>query len=122
MNHNCLLYLATYGRVDTIDSMLIKLYLNYVTWKYWHAGKRDANALSIVVFYSFYKEVATEMMALQAFGIGSENEVFDVLDFHGFCARCALQELNYNPRNLRYLRDQVFVLSQSLHSRKEKLW
>ena len=49
MNSAPQLYLETYFCVDAIDAMLAKVNLNYIHWKYWHPGKKYANALATVV-------------------------------------------------------------------------
>lgn len=95
MNEARQLYLATYGRIDTIDQQLSKCNMYYRSWKYWHAAKLHADALAIVIAYDLYRECATEQHATQAFGICNDDELV-VLDFHTFRDRLGSQGLNYS--------------------------
>ena len=83
MNEAHQLYLATYGRIDTIDQQLSKCNMYYCSWKYWHAAKLHADALAVVIAYNLYRECATEQRARQAFGIRNDDEIV-VLDFHTY--------------------------------------
>jgi hypothetical protein len=56
MNEAHQLYLASYGRIDTIDSLIKNCSIFYVSWKYWHASKLHVQALGVVVAYDTYKE------------------------------------------------------------------
>jgi hypothetical protein len=101
MNEARQLYLATYGRIDTLDSMICKCNYYYRSWKYWHSPKLHGDAMSVVVAYDMYREMATETAARQAFDIG-DDEKFKVLDFHDFRDRLAKQGLVYSVLDCRY--------------------
>ena len=77
------LYLASYGRIDTIDAAINCCNFDYISWKYWHSPKQHCGALCMVTAYDFYLECATESLARKAFGIMDYNR-FEVLDFHDF--------------------------------------
>jgi len=83
MNAARQLYLATYGQVDTIDFLIKKCHLFYVSWKYWHAAKLHVDAMALVIAYDVYKECVTEPLAMEAFGIRKEDKI-KVLDFYEF--------------------------------------
>jgi hypothetical protein len=46
MNDARQLYLATYGRIDTIDNMVKKCQMYYCCWKYWHSTKNHGLSLA----------------------------------------------------------------------------
>jgi hypothetical protein len=48
MNKAQQLYLKTYGRVDTIYSLIRSCHMYYQSWKYWHSAKNHGS-LAIVV-------------------------------------------------------------------------
>jgi hypothetical protein len=79
------LYLASYGVIDTIDSLIKRCNLYYVSWKYWHSCKLHVQALGLVVAYDMYCEVVQEGFA--AFGFENKDAAKKcVLDFHtAFC-------------------------------------
>ena len=59
MNEACQLHLKTYGRIDTIDSLIGHCHIYYRSWKYWYSwqsAKNHGMALAIVVAYDMYKE------------------------------------------------------------------
>ena len=58
MNEARQLYLKTYGRIDTIDSLIGHCHIYYRSWKYSHLAKNHGMALAIVVAYDMYKECA----------------------------------------------------------------
>jgi hypothetical protein len=95
MNEARQLYLSTYGRIDTLDSMICKCNYYYRSWKYWHSPKLHGDALSVVVAYDMYREMATETAAREAFDI-QEDGKFKPLDFHDFRDRLAKQGLVYS--------------------------
>jgi hypothetical protein len=105
MNEARQLYLASYGRIDTIDSLIKNCDMFYVSWKYWHASKLHVQALGLVVAYDMYKEVVEEGFA--AFGFASKDEAVKkcMLDFHSFRDQLAMQGLRYNPQDKRYKGD-----------------
>ena len=94
MNDARQLYLGSYGRIDTIDSLLVKCAIFYRTLKYWHAAKNHALALAVVTAYDIYLELATEQDAKVFFGI--EHDI-KPLSFHQFRDTLSLQGLHYNP-------------------------
>jgi hypothetical protein len=101
MNEARQLYLATYGRIDTIDQQLSKCNMYYRSWKYWHAAKLHADALAIVIAYDLYRECATEQRARQAFGIRDNDECV-LMDFHTFRDCLGTQGLTYSVIDCKY--------------------
>jgi hypothetical protein len=67
MNDARQLYLATYGRIDTIDNLINKCNMYYCSWKYWHSAKNHGLALAVVTAYGMYKECVQETLARAAF-------------------------------------------------------
>ena len=118
MNHARQTYLGTYGTVDTVDYMIQKCNHVYVSWKYWHAMKRHVDALSIVVAYDFYHECATEVLAMEAFGI--DKKEIKVLDFQGFKVRCAEQGIIYSVKKCEYPGDK-FMRVATKASKKRRI-
>ena len=74
MNDARQLYLASYGRIDTIDAQIRRCNLNYVSWKYWHSPKLHCDALALVMAYDMYIECATEDEPRNYFGISKEDK------------------------------------------------
>jgi hypothetical protein len=108
MNDARQLYLATYGRIDTIDNLINKCSVYYCAWKYWHAAKNHGLSLAVVVAYGMYKECAKEPLARAAFGIAPrELEPGDVLSFHDFRDKLSAQGLAYSPVNQNYPGDSA---------------
>ena len=107
MNEARQLYLASYGRIDTIDSLIKNCNMFYVSWKYWHASKLHVQTLGLVVAYDMYKEVVEEGFA--EFGFDSKEEAVKkcMLDFHDFRDQLAMQGLRYNPEDKRYKGDDM---------------
>ena len=77
------LYLATYGRIDTIDNLINKCQMYYCCCVYWHSSKNHGLSLAVVIAYGMYKECTSEPLARAAFGIVA-NKPFQVLSFHHF--------------------------------------
>jgi hypothetical protein len=74
MNDARQLYLATYGRIDTIDNLINKCNMYYCSWKYWHSAKNHGLALAVVTAYGMYKECVQETLARAAFGIDPDED------------------------------------------------
>jgi hypothetical protein len=100
MNDARQLYLATYGRIDTIDNLINKCGLYYCCWKYWHSVKNDGLSLAVVVAYGMYKECTSAPLARLIFGIDPDE--IEVLSFHDFRDKLSAQGLGYSPVNRRY--------------------
>jgi hypothetical protein len=49
------LYLATYGRIDTINNLIKNCQMYYCCWKYWHSAKNHRLLLAVVVTCGMYK-------------------------------------------------------------------
>jgi hypothetical protein len=105
MNKARQLYLASYGRIDTIDLLIKNCNMFYVSWKYWHASKRHVQALGLVVAYDMYKEVVEEGFALFCFASKDDAAEKCILDCHSFRDQLAMQGLRYNPQDKRYKGD-----------------
>jgi hypothetical protein len=95
------LYLATYGRIDTLDAYINRCRMYYRSWKYWHAAKLHGDAMAVVVAYDMYCECTKEAAAREAFGI-TDDDKFEILDFHQFRDRLSTQGLQYSPLNTKY--------------------
>jgi hypothetical protein len=108
MNEARQLYLASYGRIDTIDSLIKNCNMFYVSWKYWHhASKLHVQALAVVVAYDMYKEIVEEAWA--EFGFKTKQEAVKkcMLDFHAFRDQLAMQGLRYNSEDKKYKGDMA---------------
>jgi hypothetical protein len=116
MNEARQLYLASYGRIDTIDSLIKNCYMFYVSWKYWHASKLHVQALGVVVAYDMYKEVVEAAWA--EFGFATKQKAMKkcMLDFHAFRDQLAMQGLRYNPEDKRYKGD----MAMRVNTRRKK--
>ena len=113
MNDSCLLYLNTYGWIDTFDSLVKKSFMYYQSWKYWYQEKLHGGACVGVVAYDLYYEVATKPKAREFFGITPDNN-FKVLDFHEFWDKLSKQSLLYKPDNCLYLGDNRMCVNAQL--------
>ena len=100
MNGARQLYLATYGRIDQLDSMVRKCNIGYRCWKYWHAAKNHALGIGVVAAYDMYCEVMKE--APQCFQITKSDSDKAFMDFYQFRAVLSSQGLNYDPRARAY--------------------
>jgi hypothetical protein len=102
MNEARQLYLKTYGRIDTIDSLIGHCHIYYRSWKYWHSAKNHGMSLAIVVAYDMYKECA-EGEICSEWKINPKK----VMDFHTFRDRLSTQGLEYSPIFGRYPGDKA---------------
>ena len=118
MNDARQLYLATYGRIDTIDSLINKCNMYYCCWKYWHSAKNHGLALAVVTAYGMYKECVTETLAKEAFGI-ARDEV-KLLSFHDFRDKLSGQGLAYTPLNTIYPGDSAMRAVTRMTSAQQK--
>ena len=98
MNQGCQLYLASYGRIDTIDSLIKRCGLYYCSWKYWHACKLHVQALGLVVAYDMYREVVKEAFAQFDFTSKEEANKKCGLSFHDFRATLFAPRPPIQPR------------------------
>jgi hypothetical protein len=119
MNDARQLYLATYGRIDTIDNLIKKCHLYYCCWKYWHSAKNHGLSLAVVTAYGMYKECASEPLAREAFGI--ENNA-DILSFHDFRDRLSAQGLGYSPIHRYYPGDAAMRAVTRLSAKQKKVY
>ena len=94
MNNARLLYLKTYGQIDTMDQLIGHCNMYNRSWKYWHAAKNHAMALAIVVAYEMYLECAQGELR-QEWKIDRKK----IMDFHTFRERLLFQGLQYFPVN-----------------------
>ena len=106
MNEGRQLYLASYGRIDTIDSLIKGCDMYYVSWKYWHASKLHVQALGLVVAYDMYKEVVEEGYASFGFETKEEATKKCMVDVATFRDKLSLQGLRYNPEDCKYPGDK----------------
>ena len=111
MNNARQLYLASYGRVDTYDSLIKKVGAYTVSWKYWHSPKNHCLAMVVVTAYDMYCEVTRE--AYTKFGLSVEEAKKCRLEFHEFREQLSLQGLNYNPINKMYPGDKLMRVNTS---------
>ena len=101
MNEARQLYLNTYHKLDVLDGKLKRCHINYRSHKYWHAAKNHGYAMSLVVAYDIYRELATEKESLQEFGIQAEAAP-NVVDFRTFRDILSTQGLHYDPNDQFY--------------------
>ena len=59
MNEGRDLYLKLYGGVDKIDQLLKEWGIQYVTWRWWHAPKNHALAITCVMAFQMYEDCAS---------------------------------------------------------------
>jgi hypothetical protein len=114
MNEARQLYLKTYGRIDTIDSLIRSCHVYYRSWKYWHSAKNHGTSLAIVVAYDMYQECAEGKICLDW-----KVDPKKVMDFHTFRDRLSTQGLAYSPINGRYPGDRAMRVYTKL-SLKER--
>lgn len=95
MNEARLLYLKTYGRIDTIDSLINHSHMNYRSQKYWHSAMIEALALAVVTAYDMYLEAASG-------SLDPEWKLEEPMRFHTFRDRLSSQALLYKARNKFY--------------------
>ena len=119
MNHARRLYLSTYGRIDSIDHLIINANIWYQTWKYWHAPKNHAIALAIVTAFDIYRECC-EVPSEGGWLVNSKNQ----LDFFSFREKLSSQMLKYSPKNLLYPGDEkmrmVTVMMKSDRAKRQR--
>jgi hypothetical protein len=120
MNDARQLYLATYGRIDTIDNLIKKCQIYYCCWKYWHSAKNHGLSLAVVVAYGMYKECASEPLARAAFGFEPDDEPFQLLSFHDFRDKLSGQGLAYSPLQRRYPGDSAMRAVTRLSMTQQK--
>ena len=118
MNEARQLYLASYGRIDTIDSLIKHCKLYYRSWKYWHSCKLHVQALGLVVAYDMYKEIVEEGFA--EFGFVSKEEATKkcFIVFHTFRDRLSYQGLRYQPEDKKYPGDE-FMRASTVKKRRK---
>ena len=117
MNQPRQLYLATYGRVDTLDSAIAKCQLYYRSWKYWHPAKCHGHAMAVAVAYDIYVELLTEPKAREFFSIDpQENGTSFRKSFQEFRDILSSQGMLYSPTNLQYPGDS----KMRVNTRKRK--
>ena len=116
MNMSRQLYLHSYSRIDSIDSLLNSTNINYVTWKYWHAPVTHAKKLAIATAYDIYLEIAE--------GIGiPECKVTNPVDYFTFRDTLSKQMTSYHPKRQMYKGDEVMRSVSQMNKeerRKEK--
>jgi hypothetical protein len=112
MNEARQLYLKSYGRIDTIDSLIRSCHIYYRSWKYWHSAKNHGTSLAIVVAYDMYKECAEGEICSEW-----KIEPKKVMDFHTFRDRLSTQGLEYSPILGRYPGDKAMRVYTKLSLR-----
>ena len=121
MNESRRLYLNSYGAINRMDHLIHNCNMGYRyvvafngcsflcccqrfltqcrTWKYWHAPMCHAKSMAVVVAYDMYLEVAE----------GNLNPAWKIanpVSFHRFREKLAIQMLEYDPRQRKYLGDE----------------
>ena len=94
-----LLYLATYGRVDSIDHLISNLGIKYRSWKYWHAAANHFKALGILVAYDVYMELAEGKL-------DPTLKIDKPVTLHVFQDVLSKQQCEYDPRHQKYPGDE----------------
>jgi len=107
-----LLYLKTYGTIDTIDSMIKRCHIGYRCRKYWHSAMSHRLGLAVVVAYDMYREAATGSLC-------DEWKVARPMGFHEFRDRLSGQMLSYSPTKRAYPGDSQFrAATKQAHKRR----
>jgi hypothetical protein len=123
MNDARQLYLATYGRIDTIENLIKKCQIYYCCWKYWYSAKNHGLALAVVVAYGMYKECASKPLARAAFGFEADDEPFQLLSFHNLRDRLSGQGLAYPPLQRHYPGDFAMrAVTRLLMSQQKRIF
>ena len=117
MNQARQLYLASYGRIDTIDSLIKHCNLYYRSWKYWHASKLHVQALGLVVAYDMFCEIVQEGYAHFDFETKEAAQRCCMLSFYAFHDHLSKQGLAYKPEKKAYPGDWAM---RAVTSKKRK--
>ena len=115
MNEARQLCLKTYGRIDTINSLIGHCHLYYRSWKYWHSAKNHGTSLAIVVAYDMYKECAEGTICSEW-----KIQPKKVMDFHTFRDRLSTQGLEYSPSFGRYPGDRAMRVYRKLSVKERR--
>lgn len=111
MNEARRLYLSSYNVIDRLDHLVQSCRMGYRTWKYWHAGMTHAKAIAVVVAYDMYLECCEGRMQTGEWYLYEKQ----VVSFHQFRQKLAIQMLQYNPRSRQYPGDEQFRISTQQH-------
>ena len=105
MNDARQLYLQTYGRIDTLDSLIKKTGCYLRSWKYWHSAKNHCLSMAVVVSYDIFNEVVDEAFA--EFGLTADEAKSARMEFHEYRERLSQQGLEYDPSEQKYPGDKL---------------
>ena len=94
INHAIRIYLSTYGRIDSIDHLIINDNVCYRNWQYWYAPKNHAIALAIVTVFDICRECC-ECNIEDEWMVSSKDQ----LDLFSFREKISSQMLMYLPNN-----------------------
>jgi hypothetical protein len=53
-------YLKTYSAIDKMSQMLLEWDVKYMSWRWWHAPTRHANAIAMSMAYSLHLQCAED--------------------------------------------------------------
>lgn len=98
------LHLKTHGVVDTIDSMVKNCALFCRIWKHWHSPMRLGKSAGMCVACDMHLECAKG-------NLNPNWKTDDLVDFHQFHEKLALQTLHCNPWHLNCPGDEFFQMS-----------
>ena len=113
MNDGRFLYLKSYGRIDTKDSMIKRANLHYRSRKYWHSGMNHGLAMAIVVAHDVYLECCEGEL-------DPSWHTENVMDFHTFRDRLSQQGLTYRPSNQKYKGDKFMRSATAISSSSKR--
>jgi hypothetical protein len=109
-----LLYLNSYGRIDSIDHLIKNCKVKYVSWKYWHSAMNHAKSLAIVAAFDIYKEVCEGH-------IDPTWKVDDPIDRYTFQDLLSKQMCMYDPTMKLYPGDEKLRACTQLSKKKRKI-
>lgn len=113
MNQARRLYLSTYGNIDVLDHHIKNNNIFYLSWKYWHSPKNHALALAEAIAYDIYLEVCEG-------NLDPEWKVEKPVSSWEFRNRLSIQQLKYDPKEMKYPGDEQFRANTSLPRMQRK--
>eukprot|EP00536_Pseudo-nitzschia_multiseries_P010513 jgi/Psemu1/26175/gm1.26175_g len=84
-NHLLELSLQTYGKLDQIDSAILRSNIGYKSWKYYHAPINHAKALPVLTAFDMYQELTNGTHSISSWLLPKRQQ----LDFRQFKQKLA---------------------------------
>ena len=104
MNSARNIYLQSYYRIDCMDHMIKNSRLFYRSWKCWHSSMLHGKAMSVVVAYDMYLEVAEGK-------INKDWKLDEPMDFWRFQEKLVNSMLRYKPIARKYPGEKRMISS-----------